>query len=422
MKPGPFQLLPARRSSGWAKQLIEYLVTARIKLIVDPGSPGIICRALVVVFASGLRGCAGLQVGSGAARDGMPRTSLKPRSGDCSQRMRAHAGRHRSPRARERGLAGKQEHRRGADARVMVRASTRPWLSGLLISRATLAQVQRSEGAGSRVRDVVLPRSSLARSAPGGSRCTDSLLDSGWAPNGFLDRFAPAAVNSHADFDCLLIVQAIYRDRHRHSRRGPDIPLRCRTVHDKALYFHLYLFALRRHSFHDDAQGLTRHWHACQPGNARGAEDGDLIWCCLNICVRDYAYGRIGIRNFWGCLHADVLALVCSLARSLEATYLHSDPVFTAWREQIHPPNPYLSSRGNDTCSTVAVSRPGVVASRTVTWRAWFAVTWGHLLPAVVVRWLPRPAAGCCSGATGRGLGGGVASGTSAGRRRGGRG
>ncbi len=169
MKPGPFQLLPARRSSGWAKQLIEYLVTARIKLIVDPGSPGIICRALVVVFASGLRGCAGLQVGSGAARDGMPRTSLKPRSGDCSQRMRAHAGRHRSPRARERGLAGKQEHRRGADARVMVRASTRPWLSGLLISRATLAQVQRSEGAGSRVRDVVLPNAKFLKG------CTQSV-------------------------------------------------------------------------------------------------------------------------------------------------------------------------------------------------------------------------------------------------------
>src|SRR6266536_899161 len=69
--------------------------------------------------------------------------------------------------------------------------------------------------------------------------------------------------------------------------------------------------------------------------------------------------------------------------------------------------------RTSQPSSTVAVSRPGVVASRTVTWRAWFAVTWGHLLPAVVVRWLPRPAAGCCSGATGRGLGGGVASGTS---------
>ena len=37
-------------------------------------------------------------------------------------------------------------------------------------------------------------------------------------------------------------------------------------------------------------------------------------------------------------------------------------------------------------------------------------------------RWLPRPAAGCCSGASGRGPGGGAASGTSAGGRRGGRG
>jgi len=34
--------------------------------------------------------------------------------------------------------------------------------------------------------------------------------------------------------------------------------------------------------------------------------------------------------------------------------------------------------------STVAVSRSEAVASRTVTWRAWFAVTSGHRLLAVV--------------------------------------